>query len=128
MVKIKNSTYNVFTIDMPTFIAIEIAKRKGQLANSEIIVKMDIVDSEYSVFPTMMFLSDILCSISYLGLEWHNKDALNPDIKGNEFKTLNFTTKQAKNCRTVISDIDDNVYGHLGVDKISLDLHVPMIS
>jgi hypothetical protein len=121
--QIKQSSYDVFTLDIARFLGIEIAKRKGQTSNSRTIAKMDIEGGEYTVLPTMLTQSDSLCSIAYIGIEWHR----NMDLKSSppETKTilpiLQFITKQAKNCQTVIHKIDDESYGQAGKDPVSLD-------
>jgi hypothetical protein len=121
--QIKQSSYDVLTLDISKFLGIEIANRKGQTSDSRIVAKMDIEGGEYTVLPTMLTQSDSLCSISYIGIEWHR----NMDVKSQppETKTimpiLQFITKQAKGCRTGIHKTDDESYGQAGKDPISFE-------
>lgn len=149
--QIKKLSYDVFTLDISKFISIEIALRKGQLSNSKIVAKMDIEGAEYSVLPNMLAHGS-LCSISYIGIEWHPNYLVmkNPDFsmkvvfdfvhkhvkKVVEFFGLStpypdlpakvLSHVKAKGCQTIIQKQDDEIYGGLGEDIVPMDLNTKM--
>jgi hypothetical protein len=118
-----SSTYSVLTLDMAKFVSSEIGTRKGITSSSRIVAKMDIEGAEYTVLPAMLAQSDCLCSISYVGMEWHTHHGADVQAPHTDstMKVFNFITKQIVGCRTKIAIIDDETYGFIGEDTISLD-------
>lgn len=126
--KDRNATYDVFTLDIARFLSNEIANRRGQSSNSKTVAKMDIEGAEYTVFPTMLTQSNSLCSISYIGIEWHPRGTeARPHMNTGELKVLNFLTQQAKGCQTVIRNLDDESYGRKGEDHVPMDINIPLL-